>query len=380
MNETARYAVMSGNEACAEGALIAGLQFFAGYPITPSTEIAERLAEELPRRGGVFLQLEDEIAAMGAVIGASLCGRKVMTATSGPGFSLKQENLGYGQVVEAPAVVVNVMRGGPSTGLPTHTAQGDVMQARWGSHGDRPVIALVPYSVRETLDLTVRAFNLAERFRTPVILLLDEVVGHVNEKIRLPEPGEFAIVDRLAATGPPETFEPYAPGPQDVPPMAPFGSAYRHHVTGLLHDASGFPSNDTEVTERLVRRLQSKIEGYRAEVDDVQSEAADDAELGVIAYGSTARSVRRAIQLARAAGLPLGMLRPRTLWPFPEAQVRAFAARVRRLLVVEANLGQIVGEVRAAAAGTTPIDFLGRVNGEPISPNEILAWAREQRA
>ncbi|MBV8264748.1 MAG: 2-oxoacid:acceptor oxidoreductase subunit alpha [Planctomycetaceae bacterium] len=364
--------VMSGNEAVAAGAMAAGLRFFAGYPITPSSEIAEELAVRLPRSGGTFIQMEDEIAAMGAVIGASLAGVKSLTATSGPGFSLKQENIGFACMAEVPVVIVNVMRGGPSTGSPTMPAQGDVMQARWGTHGDHPIVVLAPDSVRESFDLTVRAFNLSETLRTPVILLLDEILGHVNEKLTVPESVE--VVNRKGPDVPPAEYRPYRHTEDKVPPMAAYGrDGYRFHVTGLAHDETGFPSNDPAVIEELALRLHAKLERHRDEVVDVERVACDDAEIGIFAYGATSRAARQAVREARAAGIKVGLLRPRTLWPFPDREVRAFAGQVRRIIVPELNLGQMAHEVEWAAAGACPIDPLMRIDGQPISPRQIRA-------
>jgi 2-oxoglutarate ferredoxin oxidoreductase subunit alpha len=367
-----RTRVITGNEACAEGALAAGLRFFAGYPITPSSEIAEILAERLPEEGGCFIQMEDEIGAMGAIIGASLAGAKSMTATSGPGFSLKQENIGYAAMAEVPCVVVNVQRGGPSTGLPTLPAQGDVMQARWGTHGDHPIIVLTPNGVRETFELTIRAFNLSERFRVPVILLLDEIIGHVNEKVVLPEPGEYEVHQRKKPDVPPEKFLPYEHTESDVPPMVSFGEGYRYHVTGLSHDQTGFPTNSSMEIDRLIRRLNRKIENHRQEIIEVQEDLLEDAEVGVFAFGSTSRSARQAILMARKMGLKAGLLRPRVIWPFPEEQVRAMADRVHHIIVPELNLGQTAHEVEWATGRKKPIVKINRVDGEPISPQQIL--------
>lgn len=364
--------VISGNEACAEGALAAGLRFFAGYPITPSSEIAEILSERLPEEGGTFIQMEDEIAAMGAIIGASLAGSKSMTATSGPGFSLKQENIGYAAMAEVPCVIVNVQRGGPSTGLPTLPAQGDVMQARWGTHGDHPVIVLTPNSVRETFELTIRAFNLSERYRVPVILLLDEIIGHVNERVVLPEPGEYEVYRRSKPEVPPEKFLPYEHTESDVPPMVSFGEGYRYHVTGLSHDQTGFPTNNPVEIDWLVRRLNRKIENHSHEIIEVKEDCLEDAEIGVFAYGSTSRSARQAVMMARQRGIKAGLLRPLVIWPFPEEQVRAMAERVRRIIVPELNLGQLAHEVEWASCRKIPIVKINRVDGEPISPQQIL--------
>jgi 2-oxoglutarate ferredoxin oxidoreductase subunit alpha len=369
--------VITGNEACAEGALAAGLRFFAGYPITPSSEIAEELSERLPRAGGYFMQMEDEIAAMGAIIGASLAGAKVMTATSGPGFSLKQENIGFACMAEVPCVVVNVQRGGPSTGLPTMPAQGDVMQARWGTHGDHDIIVLAPFSASETFELTVRAFNLAERFRTPVILMLDEIVGHTTEKVHLPRSVE--TVERPAPDVAPGSYRPYRHTADGVPPMASFGfRGYRFHVTGLAHDETGFPTNDPLEIDRLVRRLNDKIARHRDEIVDVERTRCDDAEIALFAYGSTARSARQAVLEARELGIPVGMIRPRTLWPFPSTEVLALGGRVKAMIVPEMNLGQMAHEVEWAVRGACRTVPLGRVDGQPIRPAEILDLIRKE--
>ena len=363
--------VMSGNEACALGAIAAGIRFFAGYPITPSSEIAEELAERLPLHGGVFIQMEDEIAAMGAVIGASLTGAKVMTATSGPGFSLKQENIGFACMAEVPCVVVNVQRGGPSTGLPTMPAQGDVMQARWGTHGDHDIIALAPFSVAESFDLTVRAFNLAEKYRTPVIVLLDETVGHTTEKVRLPETVE--TVDRVGPDAPPDKYLPYRHAENGVPPMASFGSGgYRFHVTGLAHDETGFPTNNPVEIDKLNRRINAKTTLHRDDIVDFDAIHCDDAKVAVFAYGSTARSARQAVLEARDKGIPVGLFRPKTLWPFPDREVRELGERVEAIIVPEMNLGQMAHEVEWAARGGCRTVPFGRVDGQQIRPIQIL--------
>jgi 2-oxoglutarate ferredoxin oxidoreductase subunit alpha len=368
---------MTGNEACAAGALAAGLQFFAGYPITPSSEIAEDLSFHLPKTGGRFIQMEDEIAAMGAIIGASLSGAKSMTATSGPGFSLKQENIGYACMAEVPCVVVNVQRGGPSTGLPTLPQQSDVMQARWGTHGDHPIIALCPQSVRESFDLTVVAFNLAEKYRTPVVLLLDETVGHISEKVQLPTEDEITVYDRPKPSVPPDQYLPYKHTEGDIPEMATFGTGYRFHVTGLCHDETGFPTNDTKQIDLNLRRLNRKLDHYLDDIIMVESFELADAEIGLFAYGSTARSARRAMAMARERGIKAGLLRPLTLWPFPATEVRAMAEQVDWIVVPEMNLGQMQHEVEWAAAGRCQVDGVHRVDGEPISPLEILGKIEE---
>jgi len=366
--------LLQGNEACAEAALAAGCRFFAGYPISPSSEIAELLSVRLPRVGGRFIQMEDEIAAMGAILGAAMTGVKVLTATSGPGYSLKQENIGYAAMAEIPCVIVNIMRGGPSTGLPTQPAQADVMQARWGTHGDHPAVALTPASVREVYDETVRAFNIAERFRVPVTLLIDEIIAHMRERVVVPDPSELTLWERPRPSGPPEQYLPFGDTPSGVPPMADFGSGYRYHVTGLYHDARGLPNDHPEVVDALQRRLMRKVELGLPDIQKYEqvSLALDDATLGIIAYGSSARSAKAAIRLARARGIPVGLLRPVTLWPFPEGPVADLAKQVRHLIVVEMNLGQIALEVERVTRGLCHVHRVNRVTGEPIPPEQIL--------
>jgi len=367
-----RIRVMTGNEACVEGAIAAGLQFYAGYPITPSSEIAEVLSYALPKVGGKFIQMEDEIGSMGAVIGASLAGAKAMTATSGPGFSLKQENLGYASMAEIPCVIVNVMRGGPSTGLPTLPSQGDMMQARWGTHGDHPVIVLVPNSVREVFDLTVRAFNLAEKYRVPVVLLLDEIIGHVNEKLVLPTPDEIEVWNRIKPDVPPEQYLPYQENDSDIPPFVSFGEGYRFHVTGLVHDQTGFPTNNSVQIDRLLRRLNRKIERYRDEIIELIEEKEEGAKIGVVAYGSTSRSARRAIIWAREKGIKIHFIRPKVIWPFPDIEVRAMGKAVDYIIVPELNFGQIAHEVEWAVRCECEVVKINRIDGEPINPQQIF--------
>ncbi len=355
------------------------MRFFAGYPITPSTEIAEILAERLPRVGGTFVQMEDEISSMAAVIGASLTGVKAMTATSGPGFSLKQENIGFAAFTEVPCVIVNVQRKGPSTGMPTSPAQGDVMQARWGTHGDHPVIALTPFSVLEAFTLTVEAFNLAEKYRVPVILLMDEVIAHMRERVELPGPEDLEIVDRRKPAVKPGEYYPYDVEEEDgVPPMAVFGEGYRFHVTGLYHDAMGYPATgNPRLADQLIRRLVRKIEGRVEEltmVDEVQTE---DAKVVVVAYGSVARSAARAVRLAREEGYRVGLFRPKIIWPFPAPRVRKLAARVEGLIVTEMNMGQVFREVERAVQGMAKVDLVSRVDGELITPVEVLTAIKE---
>jgi 2-oxoglutarate/2-oxoacid ferredoxin oxidoreductase subunit alpha len=362
--------LIQGNEACVKGALAAGCSFYGGYPITPSSEIAEQMVRLLPKQGGVFIQMEDEIASLASVIGASLAGSKAMTATSGPGFSLMQEHIGYATMTEVPCVIVNVMRGGPSTGLPTSPSQGDVMQARWGTHGDHPAIVLAPASVGEVFDLTVKAFNLSERFRTPVILLYDEIIGHTRESVVLPDTVD--ITNRAHPTSEPGDFWPKETSPAGVPPMPGFGDGYRFHVTGLTHDYRGFPTTDGEIAEALITRLHDKIEDHLDEISEVETYMMDDAEIAIFAYGIVGRSAREAVIRAREAGIKVGLVRPLTIWPFPTEEVAAAAQQVDTMIVAEMNLGQLVGEVERAAAGATEIVSYLRVDGEPITPTVLL--------
>ncbi len=372
-----RTVMMQGNIAVAEGAIDAGCRFYAGYPITPSSEVAEHLSKRLPELGGRFIQMEDEIAAMGAVIGASLAGAKSLTATSGPGFSLKQENIGYAAITEVPVVIVNVMRGGPSTGLPTLPAQGDVMQARWGTHGDHPIIVLVPASVRESYDMTIQAFNMSEKYRIPVIVLLDEIIGHVHEKVTLPDPLELEIINRKKPDMPPEEYLPYINDESMIPPMASFGDGYRYHVTGLVHDETGFPTNDTNKIEAMLTRLNSKIDKYLDEIIQYEETDTDDAKIGIVTYGSSARSSRHAQRIAREQGIPVGMLRIQTLWPFPTEAIFQLSKNVSHIIVPELNLGQIAHEVEHAVQGNTEVLRVNKITGEPINPEEIVQKIKE---
>ena len=364
--------LLQGNEAVVEGALRAGCLFFAGYPITPATEISEILSARLPARKGTFIQMEDEIASLGAVIGASLAGVKSMTATSGPGFSLMQENLGFAVMAEVPCVVVNVMRGGPSTGLPTLPAQGDVMQTRWGTHGDHPIIVLAASTVRECFDLTVRAFNLSERFRNPVILLLDEVVAHMREKVELPPDDAIPIIDRTRPKVPPEWYVPYEDTPDGVPAMADFGEGYRYHVTGLTHDVRGFPTERPDEIGPFITRLFRKISQHMDEIHEGEFYLTEDAEIVVIAYGSVARSAKRAVRDARAHGIRAGLLKLDTLWPFMRAAVEKVLGNARVLVVPEMNMGQISREVKRVNQGKARVRGINKVDGTMITPDEIL--------
>ncbi len=364
--------LMQGNEACAQAAVDAGVRFFAGYPITPSTEIAEWMARHLPPLGGKFIQMEDEIASISAIIGASLTGAKAMTATSGPGFSLMQENIGYACMTELPCLIVNVQRGGPSTGRPTAPAQGDVMQSPWGTHGDHPAIVLSPWSVDETYYLTVKAVNLAERFRTPVILLLDEVIAHLREDVRKPDPRKLKLLERPRPAGDRAQFKPFGGSEDKIPPIADIGMGYRCNFTGLVHDEAGHPTNSPEITDSLIRRLAGKVEANKDEIVHWEESFMEDAEVVVLAYGCSARSSMRALKLARAQGLRAGMVRPTTLWPFPDKAVEKIAARGIPVLVPEMNLGQLVLEVERLAAGRFPVKRLSRVDGQLFTPDQIL--------
>jgi len=362
-----------GNEAVVEGALLAGCSFYGGYPITPSSEIMEIMANRLPKiEDGVFIQLEDEIASMGAVIGASLAGRKALTATSGPGFSLKQENLGYAIMAETPLVLVNVMRGGPSTGLPTCPAQGDVQQARWGTHGDHPIIVLSASNVQECLDMTVTAFNMAEKYRTPVILLLDEVTAHTREKIEIPNEGEYEIFSRTVPSMPPEWYKPYEETVRGVPPMPPLGSGYRFHTTGLTHDRNGFPTQRPEEVVELMDRLHRKIDQFFYDIQLVDEIETEDAETVVIAYGSVARSAELAVQQARENGVKAGLLKLKTLFPYPRRHQEKVMANAKTIIVPEMNMGQMSREVKRVNMGRASVRTINRIDGQIVTPSEIL--------
>lgn len=367
-----------GNAAIAHGALAAGCMFFGGYPITPSSEIAEVMSEELPKRNGRFIQMEDEIGGIAAAIGASLTGRKSMTATSGPGFSLKQENLGLAYMAEIPLVVVDVMRGGPSTGLPTSISQQDVMQARWGTHGDHATIAYAPASVQECYETAVKAFNMAERFRQPVLIMSDEVLGHMRERVVLDANKKPRLIDRKKPTVDPEEFRPYRPDPEDnLPPMASFGDGYRWHVTGLTHNEWGFPTNCPEEIEKKTRRLMEKVNAYRDQIVEYETESTEDADILVVSYGSVARTALSAVRLARREGLKAGSFRVKTLWPFPDKEIETIAEKAKVILVPELNYGQMVLEVERSVHGKARVVPYNLVNGELFKPDEILEKIKE---
>lgn len=373
--------LLQGNQAVVEGAIAAGVKFFAGYPITPSTEVAESLAEKLPKNGGKFIQMEDEIASMGAVIGASLTGKKVMTATSGPGFSLKQELIGYACAAEIPLVIVNVQRVGPSTGQPTSPSQGDVMQARWGTHGDHWLIALTPASVPECFELTLRAYALSEKYRVPVILLMDEVIGHMREKIELPDDySDFPQAERQQPDCAPEDFKAYATDESLVPAMPAFGSGYRWHVTGLVHDETGFPKGTPAATLAAANRQRAKLENNLDDIVQVENYRMEDADFAVVAFGGAARTAYETVDMARAEGLKVGLVRPVTIWPFAEAQMKELAGRVKGILVHELNCGQYVHEVERAVNGKVPVSLYAKYDNEPATPAQLLEEVKKAMA
>ncbi len=363
--------LFQGNEACAMGALAAGCRFFAGYPISPSSEIAEYMARQLPKVGGAFIQMEDEMASLGAVLGAALGGKKAMTATSGPGFSLMQENLGYASLAEIPCVVVDVMRVGPSTGVPTAPAQGDVMQARWGSHGDRAAVALAPASVAEVYELTIASFNLAERLRTPVVLLYDEVIGHMREGVALVEPAPADLWERpLPDQEPGPGFQPYRANEESVAAVPDFGVGYRFHVTGLMHDEQGYPTTDPALVCRLLERLEHKVT-FVADWVAPERYQLEDAEVVFIAYGITARIARQSVDRLRARGIRAGLFRPRAIWPFPGDALREAIRHAQIVVVAEMNLGQWVYAVEHAVAGGIPIVRCLKAGGDLITEQEL---------
>ena len=364
--------LLQGNEACVHGAIYAGMNFFAGYPITPSTEIAEVSSELLPKNKGKFIQMEDEIAGMATTIGAAVAGAKAMTATSGPGFSLKQENIGYACITEIPCVIVNVQRHGPSTGLPTSPGQGDYMQAKWGTHGDHPVIALSPTTVREVFELTVKAFNFSEKYRTPVILLMDEVVGHLREKIEIPEAGELEIVPRKLPKVAPSEYKAYEFTEDLVPPMANFGSGYRYNITGLVHDETGFPTNSTKEAAKLIDRLMAKINNNLDDILIYEEGFAQEAETLFIAFGGIVRSVKEAVTILREQGHNVGYFAPKTVWPFPEQRLKEITKNKKNIFVAEMNLGQMIEPVKLAVEDKNIVKGINKANGEIISPEEII--------
>lgn len=369
---------LTGNQVVVKAALDAGCNFYAGYPISPSSEIAAGMAKALPKIGGAFIQMEDEIASMGAVIGGSLTGKKCLTATSGPGFSLKQENLGFACMTEVPVVIVNVMRNGPSTGMPTFPAQGDLMQAKWGTHGDHPIIALVPANHAELYSETIRAFNLAEKYRQPVILLSDEILSQMSSRIEIPEKSELEIIDRAKPdpSQDKETYKPYD-NSQLVPPLAPFFTGYKYHVTGLTHDEGGFPTENTQISEKLLSRLSRKLSENLDDILKWVEINTEDSDTLIVSLGTAARSAEQAMTEAKEHGINAGLFRPLTLWPFPEAALRKAAQGKKRVIVVEMNEGQMALEVERVLH--RDIETVFRNNGEMISPDEVLKKLLEEQ-
>jgi len=368
---------IQGNEVCVEAALYAGLDFFAGYPITPSSEIAEHMSSRLPALGGRFIQMEDEISSICAIIGASLTGHKVMTATSGPGFSLMQEALGFAVMAEIPCVIVDVQRGGPSTGLPTHGSQGDIFQARWGTHGDHSIIALTASTHQDLFRMTVEGFNLAETYRTPVILLFDEMSGHMREKVEMPQPGEVQVVQRLRTALPEGVdYHPYLPREDGRLPMSDFGGKHRYNVTGLYHDMWGFPTSDSKVIHGLIHHLVDKIENSVHQITYYKEYFLEDATCVLVSYGSTSRSALHIVKNRRNRGEKLGLLELQTLWPFPAQLVREKCSQAESIVVVEMNMGQVVQEVKKAVDRPERVFLANRVDGEFITPTDIKNMLR----
>lgn len=363
---------LQGNEVCAEAALYAGMRFYAGYPITPSTEVAERLSHRLPQEGGTFIQMEDEISSMAAIIGASLTGKKAMTATSGPGFSLMQEAIGYAIMTEVPCVIVDVQRGGPSTGLPTHASQGDVMQVRWGTHGDHSIVCLTASNHQDLFAIIVEAFNISEIFRTPVVVLIDEILGHMRERVRMPDEGELELTERLVTAVPRDVdYHPYFPREDGRLPMSNFGGDHRYNVTGLVHDMWGFPSNKPNVANDLIHHLVHKIENRKRMVVRHKEYNMEDADIVLISYGSSARSARHIMENRRSVGMAVGMIELQTLWPFPNELIRERCRNADYIVVVEMNMGQIVHQVKAAVERPHRVFLSNRVDGGMITPTDI---------
>ncbi len=368
---------MHGDFAAAEGGLAAGCNFFAGYPITPATEVAERMAARLPEVEGVYIQMEDELGSMAAILGASCAGVKSMTSTSGPGFSLMMENIGLGAMMEVPAVVVNIQRGGPSTGLPTLVGQQDMMQARWGSHGDYPIIAYCPSSPQECFDLVIEAFNAAEKYRTPVLVMADEIVGHMTEKVVIPEESEIHLVERKRPTGAPIEYLPYKANDDLIPPMAIAGEGYKVRMTGLTHDEKGRPAINPEAQDPLLKRLLDKVNKHASDIVKYEERQTDDADVIVIAYGITSRSAGRAVEMARSEGIKAGLFRLITAWPFPEERVRELADNAAGIVVPEINYGQMVREVERVVCGRAPVAAVTYSPGELPDPTATLVGIRE---
>jgi 2-oxoglutarate ferredoxin oxidoreductase subunit alpha len=368
---------LDGDQACCEGALAAGANFAAGYPITPSTEVVERFASRIPTVGGVFIQMEDELASSIAILGAAWAGAKVFTVTSGPGFSLMMEHIGLAAMTETPCVFVDVQRGGPSTGLPTLPGQADMMQARWGSHGDYQIIALCPNSPQECFDLMIDAFNLSEKYRVPVLFMMDECVGHMTEKVLIPPADQLEIFPRRYTSLPPAEYRPFKPGPDQIPEMVKAGDGYRFHITGLTHDERGYPAMNWRAQDKLVRRLVEKIRNNVDHIVRYEERDMDDAEIVVVAYGITSRVALRALQMARAEGIRAGLHRPIVVWPFPEKRLRALAEKVKAFVVVEMNYGQMVYEVERCAAGKARTVLVEHGGGTVHDPADVLQAIRE---
>jgi len=372
-----KFEIMTGNEACTRAAMAAGMNFFAGYPITPATEIAELSSEWLPKIGGKYMQMEDELAAIAAVIGASCAGAKAMTATSGPGYSLMQENLGYAMVAEVPLVVAYAMRQGPCQGVATMPAQGDIMQVKWGVHGDHPVIAVAPDSVSEVYSETIRAFNLAEKYRNPVFILTDAMLAHMSERVRIPDASEYEVVNRKRPTVDPKDFKPYEDDGTGIPPMASFGDGYRWYVSGLIHDETGFPvANNPQLTSNVVKHICGKIDNNVADIEKYEEYMTEDAEILFVSIGLVSRSVKDAIQQARREGIKAGLFRPITVWPFPETRLAELSKKVKKVVVCEMNEGQLYHVVREST-GNTPVEQVTQNTGKIITADTVLAAIRE---
>ena len=368
---------INGDIACAEGAIAAGCLFFGGYPITPATEVAEHMSERLPHVGGTYIQMEDEIAAMTSILGGAWTGKKTMTATSGPGFSLMMETVGLAIVTETPCVVVNVQRGGPSTGLPTQGGQADMMQAKWGSHGDYEIIALAPSSPQEMFDLTITAFNLSEKYRTPVFIMSDEIVGHMSEKVVIPEKKAIKIFSRVQPQGKKENFHPFRPGANGVAPMPAIGQGYKVHVTGLTHDEKGYPVMTVETQAEMMERLLGKIRNNLDDIIMTEQYRLDDADIVIVSYGVSSRTSYTAVDMAREQGIKAGLLRLITVWPFPDHLIKELALRVKGFITVEINMGQISREVERCAAYKVPSYLAGHPGGAVVSPEAVISIMKE---
>ena len=363
--------LMSGNQAVAEAALYAGVKVCAGYPITPSTEVIELLSEKLPSHGGRFIQMEDELASIGVIIGASAAGKKAMTATSGPGFSLMQENLGYSAMVEVPIVIYNAQRVGPSTGGATKPQQGDILQAKYGSHGDSPRISVMPGTVKEAFEITVKAFNLSEKYMVPVVILMDELLAHMRENITLPKKGEIEVIDRRTDAPPQNEYLPYRVDDTGIPVLPPLGGGYRYNISGMIHSENGIPNLDSQVIDECIRRINTKLDKYYDDIVMVENEKNEDAKIALFGFGSTTRPAKGAIKKAKEAGIEVELIRPITIWPFPEREVREVAERVDKIIVAEMNLGQTYGLVKQAVEGRAEIISHQRVDSEHIGADEL---------